>query len=193
MIPAPPICLPLSRLFPNPEHRPMTTFQFPPGRPDAPYIFSSFSGAGRALSDLLSEIRDELARARAKFPGANVTTLALVEEVGELAKATFSESRAAVRAEAVQVAVMAIRVALDGDATLDDWREEKGLDPLVEPPEEVPPFVEIAEGAKFAREVNSRVREEIAAIAAREGITPAEAVARAVQGYRKIRYTEDSQ
>jgi NTP pyrophosphatase (non-canonical NTP hydrolase) len=80
---------------------------------------------------VLGEILAELERARAKFPGDNVTTLALVEEVGELAKATFSESRAAVRKEAVQVAVMAMRVILDGDATLDEWRKTKGLDPLI--------------------------------------------------------------
>jgi NTP pyrophosphatase (non-canonical NTP hydrolase) len=81
---------------------------------------------------VMTEIAAELARARAKFPGANVTMLALMEEVGELAKATFEESRAAVRKEAVQVAVMAIRVILDGDATLSLWRHNKRLDPLVE-------------------------------------------------------------
>lgn len=81
---------------------------------------------------VVNEIMAELVRARAKFPGDNVTMLALMEEVGELAKATFEESRAAVRKEAVQVAVMAIRVILDGDATLNEWRRSKGLDALVE-------------------------------------------------------------
>ena len=79
---------------------------------------------------LMGEILAELRRARTKFPGDNVTTLALVEEVGELAKATFEESRARVREEAVQVAVMAMRVILDGDQTLDTWRAGKGLDEL---------------------------------------------------------------
>ena len=78
----------------------------------------------------MDEIFAELERARAKFPGDNVTMLALMEEVGELAKATFEESRAAVRKEAIQVAVMAMRVVLDGDATLTIWRASKGLDSL---------------------------------------------------------------
>lgn len=78
------------------------------------------------------EILDELHRARTKFPGDNVTTLALVEEVGELAQATFEKSRAEVRKEAIQVACMAMRVILDGDQTLDAWRAQKGLDALTE-------------------------------------------------------------
>jgi NTP pyrophosphatase (non-canonical NTP hydrolase) len=84
------------------------------------------------LDQLIRDIRNELLRARTKFPGDNVTMLALMEEVGELAKATFEEPRANVRKEAVQVAVMAIRVVLDGDATLTAWRATKGLDPLVD-------------------------------------------------------------
>jgi hypothetical protein len=80
---------------------------------------------------LSSEILAELTRARTKFPGRNVTFAALVEEVGELATATFEESRERVRKEAVQVAVMAMRMVLDGDHTYDEWRASKGLDPLL--------------------------------------------------------------
>lgn len=80
---------------------------------------------------LASDILAELMRARAKFPGKNVTFAALVEEVGELATATFEEGRDRVRKEAVQVAVMAMRMVLDGDHTFDAWREGKGLDPLL--------------------------------------------------------------
>ncbi|MCP4318227.1 MAG: hypothetical protein GY789_19985 [Hyphomicrobiales bacterium] len=86
--------------------------------------------AENEIDQLLKEIRLELARARTKFPGDNVTMLALMEEVGELAKATFEEPRADVRKEAIQVAVMAIRVVLDGDSTIKEWRIQKGLDPL---------------------------------------------------------------
>ena len=86
--------------------------------------------ADRDVELLLRAIRAELLRARDLFPGKNVTFAALVEEVGELAKATFEEPRARVRKEAVQVAVMAMRMVLDGDHTFDDWRRAKGLDPL---------------------------------------------------------------
>ena len=79
---------------------------------------------------LCSEILAELTRARTKFPGKNVTFAALVEEVGELATATFEESADRVRKEAVQVAVMAMRMILDGDNCYEPWRAEKGLDPL---------------------------------------------------------------
>lgn len=84
----------------------------------------------QAERQLADEILAELSRARAKFPGKNVTFAALVEEVGELATATFEEGRDRVRKEAVQVAVMAMRMVLDGDHTFDVWRRDKGLDPL---------------------------------------------------------------
>jgi NTP pyrophosphatase (non-canonical NTP hydrolase) len=79
---------------------------------------------------LIEDILAELGQARAKFPGKNVTFAALVEEVGELATALFSESQERVREEAIQVAVMAMRIVLDGDHTFDDWRLSKSLDSL---------------------------------------------------------------
>jgi len=80
--------------------------------------------------DALADIAAELERARKKFPGKNVTFAALVEEVGELATALFSEPRADVEKEAVQVAVMAMRIILDGDHTFDAWRAAQDLDAL---------------------------------------------------------------
>ena len=88
----------------------------------------SETGERRVLLDVIAELQ----HARDKFPGPNVTALALMEEVGELATALFSEYRERVRKEAIQVAVMAIRCILDGDQTLDDWRASKGLDPLTQ-------------------------------------------------------------
>jgi hypothetical protein len=73
---------------------------------------------------MLAAIADELARARAKFPQQDVwvTLAALTEEVGELNQAILQRAYQAaeknvtvahIRKEAVQVAVMALRVALD--------------------------------------------------------------------------------
>lgn len=90
-----------------------------------------YHGRRNRETELCDEILAELSRARDKFPGKNVTFAALVEEVGELAKATFEEPRDNVRKEAVQVAVMAMRMVLDGDHTFDDWRASRSLDPLV--------------------------------------------------------------
>ncbi|KAK0039529.1 leucyl-tRNA synthetase [Biomphalaria pfeifferi] len=63
----------------------------------------------------------ELLFARAKFPGSNLNFPALIEEVGELSKALLENSQGKVSgeqvfAEAIQVAVMAIRVAEEGSA-----------------------------------------------------------------------------
>lgn len=76
-------------------------------------------------------VRLELARARAKFPGPDATLAALVEEVGEVAKAVLDEDEERVLAEAVQVAVMAARLVLDGDSSLTDYRGRRGLRPLL--------------------------------------------------------------
>ena len=92
---------------------------------------------------IFAAIAAELARARAKFPAPNLNLAALGEECGELAEALLinlsimqaHQGRLAramlhtrfggdaagwehVRKEAIQVAVMAIRVALEGDATI---------------------------------------------------------------------------
>jgi hypothetical protein len=93
--------------------------------------------APAALTDepverFLGEVRAELLRARAKFPGDRIMTIALAEEFGELCKAVLDERAANVRKEAVQTAVMCARVVLDGDGSVNDWRAERGLDPLVE-------------------------------------------------------------
>lgn len=79
----------------------------------------------------LGEVRAELIRARSKFPGDRLMTVALAEEFGELCKAVLDESASNVRKEAVQTAVMAARVVLDGDGSVREWRASRGLDPLV--------------------------------------------------------------
>ena len=79
----------------------------------------------------LDEVFAEFLRARAKFPHPNPSVAALTEEVGELARAVLSRPLVEVRAEAVQVAAMALRIAVEGDPTLDPFREarDEGLLP----------------------------------------------------------------
>jgi hypothetical protein len=77
----------------------------------------------------LGEVYQELVRARTKFPDSRCCTVALMEEVGELAQAMLKvaagkwpENR--IREEAVQVAVMAMRVALEGDSSISLYSED---------------------------------------------------------------------
>lgn len=81
-----------------------------------------------ATERFMADVAAELVRARTKFPGDRIMTIALAEEFGELAKAMLDEPGTNVWKEAVQTAVMAARVAVDGDNSVDEWRASKGLD-----------------------------------------------------------------
>lgn len=83
----------------------------------------------------LAQVLDEVLRARAKFPGDRVMGLALAEEFGELIKAVLDESPERVRKEAVQTAAMCVRLVLDGDGSVKEWRAARGLAPMVQPKE----------------------------------------------------------
>ncbi len=71
---------------------------------------------GNHLAELID---DELARARTKFPSNTHMLAALMEEVGELSKALLEcgpmTGHQHVLEEAIQVAVVAIRIATEGD------------------------------------------------------------------------------
>ena len=76
------------------------------------------------IERFLVDVHEEVNRARAKFPAPNPTVAALAEEVGEAAKAALHirEGKSTtwwdVYEEAVQVAAMACRLALEGDETI---------------------------------------------------------------------------
>lgn len=78
----------------------------------------------------MQSVWEQLAYARQKFPGRNLTLVALMEEVGELANACMDKPLSDVHLEAVQVATMAARVWLDGDHSVEYRREQNGLEPL---------------------------------------------------------------
>jgi NTP pyrophosphatase (non-canonical NTP hydrolase) len=73
--------------------------------------------ADAQLETALDELRLEIQRSRAKHPGRAHKLAALTEEVGELAQVYLQgQGRARVRAEAIQVACVAIRIAIEGDS-----------------------------------------------------------------------------
>jgi hypothetical protein len=73
--------------------------------------------------EFVKAVEAELKRARKLFPGNNATCAAMIEEVGEVAKALMYEPWDCLIAEAVQVAAMAQRLATEGDATMYAFRE----------------------------------------------------------------------
>ncbi|MDH5757862.1 MAG: hypothetical protein OEZ55_14480 [Nitrospinota bacterium] len=85
----------------------------------------------RSEAKFISDVLTELERARVNFPSNRHMNAALVEEVGELSRAllecSIDKSHAEnVYKEAVQVAVMAARVALEGDPSF-DYDPEEGM------------------------------------------------------------------
>lgn len=77
--------------------------------------------------DLINDITIELQRALNLFPENIFIFPALIEEVGELAKALMEESPERIRAEAIQVAVMAIRIIQEGDRDITQRRFVRGM------------------------------------------------------------------
>lgn len=73
-------------------------------------------------SNFFCAVRDENLNARAKFPDNNAMNAALVEEVGEVSTALMYEPWDRVVKECVQVASMAMRIALEGDWTMKEFR-----------------------------------------------------------------------
>ena len=117
------------------ERRPNASFRpFDAGAP-APTDFWSLD---ETFDGFLRDVKREVERARIKFPQPNAVMCALTEEVGELAKAMMDEPRVRVWAEAVQVAAMAARAAVEGDPTLDETRAKRNADQRTPEGEEAP-------------------------------------------------------
>lgn len=74
----------------------------------------------------------ELDLARRLFPAPNAMLAALVEEVGEIAKAMMYEPWSHVVSECLQVATMAQRLAVEGDQTMRIFRFANGNDDMPE-------------------------------------------------------------
>lgn len=72
-------------------------------------------------------VKAELIRGKLKFPDNAGNHTAMIEEVGEVAKALMYEPWAHVVAECVQVAAMVLRVAWEGDRLMLEFRAGNGL------------------------------------------------------------------
>ena len=76
--------------------------------------------------DSLDALKAEVMRARTKFPDNAFLLAALMEEVGELAKAYLQrEGTIRIQNEALQVACVAMRIFEEGDSTFDTITEEQ--------------------------------------------------------------------
>ena len=76
----------------------------------------------------LVHVGEEVARARAKFPRARKLTVALMEEVGELAQAQLQQKPPEeIRKEAMQVAAVAVRIMTEGDADFIGYSEDESM------------------------------------------------------------------
>lgn len=96
--------------------------------------------SGPMYSDkkFVEDVAAELLKARAKFPSSALSLAALTEELGELARAMLHLRAGKTPAEhvwqeAVQVAAMVQRVAVEGDPSFDvvDYKEPDGWLPFI--------------------------------------------------------------
>lgn len=74
------------------------------------------------IDNFLDNVQAEIEQAQKKFPCTDNMMTALTEEVGEVAKALLDEPWENVYKEAVQVAAMACRLAIEGDPTHIEYR-----------------------------------------------------------------------
>ena len=100
--------------------------------------YGTLVGVGRTVSQAEREVQplmEELIRARTKFPANRYLMTALAEEIGEMADAWLQEPTSPhARHEALQVACVAMRIAMEGADPVgespDVLRALQGLEPL---------------------------------------------------------------
>lgn len=124
-----PICIPGVKFDPKDRaaHCAGEVMLWSPDAVSAPEPVRMDQPTPEALDAIIVAIRQEYTRVLAKFSDPSCSMTALTEEVGELAKALLDESPERIQDEAVQVAVVAIRVALQGDPSIDSLRRSRGL------------------------------------------------------------------
>lgn len=88
---------------------------------------------GAAVGRVIEETSMEIVRGQINYPDPALLVAALGEGFGDLSKAMLKGTKDEVVRRAVQVAAMAIRVAVEGDPKFDAHRQAAGL-ALVAPP-----------------------------------------------------------
>ena len=81
------------------------------------------------LTYFQDRVEKEVKEACLNFPSPEALLCALVEEVGEVARACMDESCRRIYDECVQVAAMAARLAIENDPLLTEYRKKKNLLP----------------------------------------------------------------
>lgn len=77
-------------------------------------------------SETIRALQEEMLKARRKFPHNTRLTVALMEELGELAKAELQgRMHAEIQKEALQVACVALRIFEETDADFETLTEEE--------------------------------------------------------------------
>ena len=97
-----------------------------PTKVDALNLISKLEGKMALSSDLINEINTEWRKALRKFPENRNLTVALMEEVGELARAELHKQPEEIKKEAVQVIVVALRIYTEGDGSIEDRKSTEG-------------------------------------------------------------------
>lgn len=92
------------------------------GRCGRVYLYEVKRDSTARERELFDDVLRELLRARAEHPVPNAPLGALMEEVGEVAKAVMYEPWRNVRTESVQAIAMLVRLVLEGDCTWEEWR-----------------------------------------------------------------------
>ena len=78
--------------------------------------------------DFLTKVSVEVTKSRRKYPSPDALSLAVAEEAGEVARALTKESAERVYDECVDLAIVAMRLATEGDSFIDKYRSDRGLD-----------------------------------------------------------------
>jgi hypothetical protein len=92
--------------------------------------FNDAYQSGDEAAYFLVSVLDELKNGRKKHPGNNLNFTALTVQLGHVAEALLNESSAIVYHNLIRLAAVSTRVAVDGDTSFSEFREDAELDQI---------------------------------------------------------------